>query len=114
MAPLMISSLAVRQLCGTSGCSVYGRNIVVRNSVMAVCWYLVTNQCPPALDDMMAAWEKETWAFVERPRGATRLLLSACDFLAVLDADVPAFWQNVFVTWGMFDVPLWRLGCACA
>lgn len=33
--------------------SVFGRNIVVRNSVMAVCWYLVTNQCPPALDDML-------------------------------------------------------------
>ena len=177
--------------------TVFGRNIVVRNSVMAVCWYLVTNQCPPALDDMMAAWEKETWAFVERPRGATlqpggggsvhavpravmvqdyaeggarcldterftralymrhvrrlvdpveqgwkgmamhwlkqhygvlrqgyRLLLSACDFLAVLDADVPAFWQNVFVTWGMFDVPVPRdetdteemdpHACACA
>jgi len=70
------------------GCAVstiFGRNIVVRNSVMAVAWYLVTNQCPPH-----------------------RLLLSACDFLAVLEsrACVPDFWQNVLVTWGMFDPPV--------
>lgn len=50
-------------------CSVYGRNIIVRNSVMAVCWYLVTNQCPPALDDLLATWEKATWAFVESSSG---------------------------------------------
>jgi len=37
------------------GCAVstiFGRNIVVRNSVMAVAWYLVTNQCPPHLYGM--------------------------------------------------------------
>ena len=49
--------------------TLYGRNIVVRNSVMAVAWYLVSNQCPPGLDDMLAAWEKATWQFVESPAG---------------------------------------------
>ena len=161
--------------------TIFGRNIVVRNSVMAVCWYLISNQCPPNLDDMLAAWERETWAFVEQPGGAPllqpqgrdspvhaaprallvqdypeggarcldiecftralymrhvrrlldpveqgwkgmvmhwldrhygflrqgyRLLLSACDFLAVLDDAVSPFWQNVLVSWGMFAPPL--------
>jgi len=41
-------------------------------------------------------------------RQGYRLLLSACDFLAVLEsrACVPDFWQNVLVTWGMFDPPV--------
>ena len=41
-------------------------------------------------------------------RQGYRLLLSACDFLAVLEsgASVPDFWQNVLVTWGMFDAPV--------
>ena len=164
--------------------TVFGRNIVVRNSVMAVAWYLVTNQCPPHLDDMLVKWERATWAFVEQPSGAWvltdrqrkhgaahhvsrpvmvqdypeggarcldverftravcmrhirrlldpveqgwkgmamhwletrygalkqgyRLLMSACDFLAVLEAGpvVPDFWQNAFVTWGMYDAPV--------
>ena len=35
-------------------------------------------------------------------------MLSACDFLAVLEAGprVPDFWQNVLVAWGMYDAPV--------
>ena len=39
-------------------------------------------------------------------RQGYRLLLSACDFLAVLGSGVPDFWQNVLALWGMIDAPV--------
>ena len=36
--------------------TLFGRNIVVKNSVMAVAWFLVQRQCLPNLDDMLAEW----------------------------------------------------------
>ena len=45
--------------------TLFGRNIVVKNSVMAVAWFLVQRQCLPNLDDMLAEWERLTWAYIE-------------------------------------------------
>ena len=37
---------------------------MVKNSVMAVAWFLVERQCPPNLDDMMATWEGLSWEYL--------------------------------------------------
>ena len=40
-----------------------GRNIVIRNSVFAIAWYMVQSQVHPDLESMMAVWEKAGWQF---------------------------------------------------
>ena len=50
--------------------SMLGRNIVIKTSVMAVAWYLVSNQTPPNIDDMMSAWERESWRYFEQSAAA--------------------------------------------
>ena len=47
-----------------------GRNIVIKTSVMAVAWYLVSNQTPPNIDDMMSVWERESWRYFEQSAAA--------------------------------------------
>ena len=50
--------------------SLAGRNIVIKTSVMAIAWYLVANQTPPNIDDMISAWEQESWRFFEHTQGS--------------------------------------------
>ena len=50
--------------------SMLGRNIVIKTSVMAVAWYLVSNQTPPNIDDMMSVWERESWRYFEQSAAA--------------------------------------------
>ena len=40
-----------------------GRGTALRNSILAQAWFLVNNQVPPNLADMMNEWRKEAWAF---------------------------------------------------
>ena len=42
-----------------------GRNLVIKNSVMALAWFLVQHQVPPDLDHMMDEWYKLSWDFFE-------------------------------------------------
>ena len=36
-----------------------GRNIVIRNHVSAVAWYMVQAQTPPRLEEMLEVWRKQ-------------------------------------------------------
>ena len=40
-----------------------GRCVALRNSILAQAWYLVENQVPPNLEDMLEAWREEAWDF---------------------------------------------------
>jgi ribonuclease HI len=42
-----------------------GRNLVIRNHVNAVAWYMVQGQTPPHLTDMMEHWRTSGWRFFE-------------------------------------------------
>ena len=50
-----------------------GRNIVVKNSIFALAWYMIQHQVPPDMEHMMDVWYKMGWNFMERPRLAARL-----------------------------------------
>jgi hypothetical protein len=41
-----------------------GRAVALRNSILAQAWYLVDNQVPPRLEDMLNTWRKEEWEFM--------------------------------------------------
>ena len=41
-----------------------GRAVALRNSILAQAWYLVDNQVPPRLEDMLNAWRTEEWDFM--------------------------------------------------
>merc|ERR1712185_135070 len=64
------------------------------------------------VDPVEQAWKGMAMRWIETRYGELRqgyrLLLSACDFLAVLGPGpaVPDFWQNVLVVWGMFEAPV--------
>jgi hypothetical protein len=45
--------------------SIRGRNLVIKNSAMALAWFLVQHQVPPDLDHMMDEWYKLSWDFFE-------------------------------------------------
>ena len=42
-----------------------GRNLVIRNHVNALAWYMVQAQTPPSLAGMMEEWRKMGWALFE-------------------------------------------------
>ena len=42
-----------------------GRNLVIRNHVNAVAWYMVQGQTPPRLTAMMEHWRTTGWHFFE-------------------------------------------------
>ena len=42
-----------------------GRNIVIRNHVNSLAWYLVQAQTPPQLPQMMDEWRRMGWRFFE-------------------------------------------------
>ena len=54
-----------------------GRGTALRNSILAQAWFLVNNQVPPNLADMMNEWRKEAWAFYgnhgREARGSTNV-----------------------------------------
>ena len=54
-----------------AGSTAFGKNIAIKNSVMAIAWYMTNNQTPPDLDDLIAQWEKDTWYFYEAPRAGS-------------------------------------------
>ena len=64
------------------------------------------------LDPVPQSWKGMAMHFLERCYGelrqGLRLLVSACDFLAVLrpEHSVPAFWQTAMVAWGMWPPPV--------
>ena len=41
-----------------------GRAVALRNSILAQAWYLVENQTPPNLPDMVEKWRREAWTFM--------------------------------------------------
>ena len=41
-----------------------GRGVALRNSILAQAWYLVENQTPPNLEEMMNAWRTTGWEFM--------------------------------------------------
>ena len=41
-----------------------GRAVALRNSILAQAWYLVDNQTPPNLPDMVEKWRREAWTFM--------------------------------------------------
>ena len=43
-----------------------GRNVVIRNSVLALAWYLCEHQPLPNLESMMNAWREDVWDFIAR------------------------------------------------
>ena len=42
-----------------------GRNLVVKNSVLAMTWYLAETQTIPDLDAIVTTWQNMAWNFVE-------------------------------------------------
>ena len=40
-----------------------GRGTALKNSILAQAWFLVENQTPPNIEDMMEDWRKEAWSF---------------------------------------------------
>ena len=44
-----------------------GKNLVIKNSVLACAWYLVQNQAPPDLDSAMDNWQQMAWHFLINP-----------------------------------------------
>ena len=43
-----------------------GRNVVIRNSVLALAWYLCEHQPLPNLESMMNTWREDVWDFIAR------------------------------------------------
>ena len=52
------------------GASYTGRNLVVKNSVLAMAWYMVESQAIDDLDDILSHWQRAAWRFVEASRDA--------------------------------------------
>ena len=46
-----------------------GRCIALRNSILAQAWYLVENQIPPNVEEMMNTWRDEVWSFFSGKKG---------------------------------------------
>ena len=42
-----------------------GRNLIVKNSVLAMAWYLTETQTIPDLDTILTTWQGMAWTFVE-------------------------------------------------
>ena len=42
-----------------------GRNLIVKNSVLAMAWYLTESQTIPDLDTILTTWQSMAWHFVE-------------------------------------------------
>ena len=53
-----------------------GRAIALRNSILAQAWYLVENQVPPNLADMLQQWRSDEWLFFANQPPAPPLCLT--------------------------------------
>ena len=40
-----------------------GRGTALKNSILAQAWFLVENQTPADIEQMMESWRKEAWSF---------------------------------------------------
>ena len=47
--------------------TLYGRSLAIKNSVLAVAWYLVNHALPPDgdLDSLMSKWQEEAFRFLD-------------------------------------------------
>ena len=48
--------------------TLYGKSLIIKNSVLAACWYLISHQTPPdaQLDAFLSTWQKEAFAFLDQ------------------------------------------------
>ena len=55
--------------------TLYGKSLAVKNSVLAMVWYLIGHQTPPdnALDRMMSQWQTEAYDFLDQSLHAAEL-----------------------------------------
>ena len=51
-----------------------GRNLILKNSVLAMAWYLTEAQTIPSIDSVLTSWQRMAWIFLES--SATTLSLS--------------------------------------
>ena len=47
--------------------SIYGRSLAIKNSVLAIAWYLASHQAPPenTLDTLMSTWQRDAFSFLD-------------------------------------------------
>ena len=58
------------------GTTYAGRNLIVKNSVLAMAWYLVESQTIETIDAVLTNWQTQAWRFVEATCDALRLSIS--------------------------------------
>jgi hypothetical protein len=54
------------------GSTYAGRNLIVKNSVLAKVWYVVESQLIASSDAHLTAWQQSAWRFVEATADALR------------------------------------------
>ena len=54
-----------------------GRNLIAKNSVLAMAWYLIENQTLPDIDTVLTKWQRMSWRFVESSPSSLKLGLQA-------------------------------------
>ena len=51
-----------------------GRNLTLKNSVLAMAWYLAENQTLPEIDAILTRWQRLSWSYIESSATSLRSL----------------------------------------